>query len=129
MIPDHILKRLPESEKKRLGKAGRTFEECEADRQAKSEKELQNQIAALLSIRGIPFIRQRMDKKSQVRVGWPDFTFCLNGKFCTFEVKMLGKNPDIEQSKVIQEILDSGGWCAVVRSCREAIKWIDEWTK
>ena len=126
-IPNHILQRLPEIERKSLGKIGTTSDEVQATIEARSEKELQGHISSLLSRNGIPFIVQRMDRKSNLALGWPDFTFCLNGRFCAWEVKMPGKFPEDHQEKVIQKIRECGGLVEVVRSYEQALKILESW--
>jgi len=54
-----------------------TREEMTKKIEAKSEKQLQDQIVAYAGYRGIKVIRSRMDKKSTNNVGTPDLLFCV----------------------------------------------------
>jgi hypothetical protein len=76
-IPPNILKCMPEEERKPLGKAGMTQPEADAKFVARREKEIQENIAALL----------RMDRKSTAPIGTPDFIFAVHGRACAVEVK------------------------------------------
>ena len=60
-----------------MGRGGITAEEALAKQAAKSERDLQKQIASLLSLKGIQFFSQRMDKRTRGKVGQPDFLFCI----------------------------------------------------
>lgn len=75
-LPDNILKRMSPQDRPK-GPAGMTAEECAAKSTAKAEKELQQQIRALLDRLGIWYHWSRMDKKTTCRKGTPDFLFVV----------------------------------------------------
>lgn len=89
-LPENILKRISAKDRAPLGKAGRTAAECQEVQVAKSEKELQGQLEALLRRRGYIPARQRMDKRSNLQEGMPDFFFAVNGVAVYWEVKLHG---------------------------------------
>lgn len=120
-IPENILKRLPDSIRKKMGKAGMTIAEALSSAEAKSERQLQDQIASLLTRSGVWFARQRMDRKSNLRVGTPDFLLCVDGKFVAWEVKLPSGATTLEQDHELEEIKKCGGTALVIRSYREAM--------
>jgi hypothetical protein len=111
------------ADRKSLGKAGMTGEEAMASYSAKSEKELQKQIAGILAIRGIRYLNPAMSKKSPLPIGWPDFTIFLPpGRTIFMECK-------IEGGKLTKEQEAFGTWAKqwgfphyVVRTLTQAIE-------
>lgn len=98
-----------------------------ADRvgEAKTEKQLQNQLYSLLYRRGHRPRMQRMDRKSNIAIGMPDISFEIGGKSCHWEVKMPGKNPEPEQVKMMAE-LEAVPNCAHVRVIRTYREGLDD---
>lgn len=88
--------------------------ESKADVQ--SERELQNLIENWFRINGIPAFRQRMDKKSNMPRGTPDFLVCYKGRFIALECKVGNNEPTKEQEACLAFIHANGGTCEVVRS-------------
>lgn len=80
VLPDNILKALPEAERKAMGKAGKTKAECEQSAEIKSERDLQKHMINLLRQRGLMFLNPPMHKRSGLPLGWPDFTIFPAGK-------------------------------------------------
>lgn len=76
-LPDNILKRLSAADRKSLGRAGMTQEEALAKMEIKKEGQLQNQIVALLRLRGIEPIYQQFGKKTRTKAGTPDILFAV----------------------------------------------------
>lgn len=106
-------------DRKSLGKAGVTSEEAERKRLARSERELQDQIANYLHYKGIFFVRSRMDKKTTTRKGTPDFIFAARqhvGSSDSFviafptaiEVKVGNNTLTREQEEVRHQMLRNG---------------------
>lgn len=126
LIPDRIVRMLPPEERQRLGRHCATAEERQARIDAKSEKELQERIASLLRQRQIEFFRQRMDRQTTGTVGWPDFTFCLDGLFCAVEVKLPGQHPTAEQLACMARLMRDGAFVRVVRSEAEFLACLAE---
>ena len=108
----------------------KTPEESAAVGIAKSEKQLQNQLYALLCRRGHKPRMQRMDRKSNIALGMPDIAFEFYGASVLWEVKMPGKNPEPHQQKVHDELRAEPN-CAIVRVIRsyaEGLHHIEEMT-
>lgn len=121
-IPEHILRRMPEAERRRFGKAGQTMPEVVAKNGDKLEKEIQERIAQYLQLHNVRFNRSRMDRKTTCVKGWPDFTFVVNGRACFFEVKRPGQKPDPDQSKVLSDLIAAGAFVRIVHSVQEAVE-------
>lgn len=98
-LPDKMLARMSKAERAKLGPNVMTSDEAMARFVAKSEKELQNKMAQLLDLRGIAYMRQRMDKRATGTVGWPDFTFAIRSHHCAFPIAVEVKYEDGKQSK------------------------------
>jgi len=90
--------------------------------QAKSEKELQDQIAGHFEIAGTVVVRSRMDKKTSVAVGIPDLLFALKGAPVAMEVKLPGEKLTKEQEKMMANMKKNGWLCHVVYSYDQAVE-------
>jgi hypothetical protein len=71
-LPDAIVRAMSKPDRKALGLS--TLEETLCAQQIRQEREMHNLFANWLRLNGVPFIHARMDKKSTIRKGWPDFT-------------------------------------------------------
>ena len=120
-LPPNIARLIDAKTRKELSIS--TEEERLARLAAREEKELQRQIAALLTRHGIVFNRSRMDRRKTDKTGWPDFTFAIKGKAIAMECKLPGKDLDLEQMKVREQMLEHPNhWSYfVVRTYAEAI--------
>ena len=128
MIPsENILRCMSPEERKKLGKAGLTAAECTQIAEAKSERDLQNQIANWLRLHGYAFYVAAMNKKTTGPVGWPDFTFAVNGRACALEVKFGSRKPDPAQWECMAAMMENGWRVEVVRSLEDAIATIRKW--
>lgn len=97
-----------------------TPEEIAKKSELKSEKELQEQICALLRRRDIPYIRPAMFRKSSLPKGWPDFTFAYKGMPIAFECKT-GTGVCSEEQLSMHAQMRAHGWMVVeVRVLDEA---------
>ena len=56
--------------------------------EVKGERDLHKAIEGLLRVHEIETIRSRMDKRSTINVGAPDFMFAYHGKAIAFEIKL-----------------------------------------
>lgn len=124
-IPNNILRAIDPAERRRMGKGARTWDEVETAREAKSEKELQSQIANLLNQRDIWFSRSRMDRRATVTKGQPDFLFALITRWglpipMAFEVKIGKAEPTAEQIECHAHMRRNGWRVYVVRSLEQA---------
>lgn len=126
LLPSHFLEKMDPAERRKLGKAGMTAEEATEKQIAKSERDLQNQIASWLSLNNIWFTRSAMNKRTTNTVGTPDFLLAVNGRAIGLEVKFGAGKLRPEQENAITA-MSKNGWCvAVVRSLPEVIEFIKE---
>ena len=130
-LPDNILKRMSPTDRKRLGKSGRTSEDCKRDQERVSEREIHRQIEQWLNSKGIVYRHDRMDRKTTGTVGWPDFTFAWE-MYRHHGIKYaggVGVEVKVAGGKCSQEQLDCharmecNGWLVfVVNSLQEMIE-------
>lgn len=125
-LPDKAKMQMLASDRSKLGKAGRTMIEIDAKNEAKSERELQEQIAGLLRIKCIYFVRSRMDRKTTTKVGTPDFLVCLNGRFEGWEIKVGNNGLSDEQRAACLQIIQSGGMARLITTLDRAKQIIDD---
>lgn len=116
-------------DRKSLGKAGRTFNECQESASAKSEKELQEQIASYLRQHDIFYNVNRMDRPTSCIVGWPDLTFAVDGQAVAWEVKMPGKKRTPEQLEAMAKLIRDGWEYRLITSVAEAAAHLKEMNK
>lgn len=150
ILPDKILRLLSPEDRKKLGKAGLTKPEWESKWQARNERDLQKQIAQLLGLHGIAYCWHRTDRRSHATIGWPDFTFCVEGEYdcssegynitptyaCAWEIKFGDGELSIEQKQMavrLQSPPNNWRW-RVIRSLDEAIEELkqmgsEEWKR
>lgn len=94
-----------------------------------SERQLQEQMRALLGFRGIVYICSKFGKKSTIKPGWPDFTFAIKGRACAVEAKVGDNTLDPDQVLVMAQ-MDSNGWeVRTIRSLPELKTFLDEMEK
>jgi hypothetical protein len=122
VIPEHIRRLMPASERQAMGKAAWTMPELTARQAVRLERELQDQIAGYLRLKEVTFGLSRMDRKTTYTVGWPDFSFVLNGRACFLEAKLPGKEPTDEQWEIIGALTAAGAFVRVVYSLAEAVE-------
>ncbi len=97
-------------DRKALGRHGLTQAECAEVVCTMAERELQEQIANYLRQRDLFFMRSRMDKRTTLRKGWPDFTIILHGGLALLvEVKVQGGRFSEDQTKLFQEYFRQTG--------------------
>jgi hypothetical protein len=115
-LPENILRAMNPKDRLPLGKGFKTSAEAQAVCDAKSERELQNQMENWFRLNGIPAFRQRMDKKSNMPTGTPDFLCCVDGWFVAFEVKIGRNTTTMEQMNRLASINHAKGCARVVFS-------------
>jgi hypothetical protein len=121
ILTDSFLKAMPESERKKLGKAGLTKEEAAAKYSGGTERQLQEDIAAWLDLEKIYYESDRMDRKTSGKKGRADFRICAGGRWLSLEAKTGDAKLTDEQETQSERLIRSGGAFAVVRSLAEAI--------
>lgn len=121
IYPENILKAMDKKDRKALGKAGRTKEEVIQFVEAKNERELQSQIAAMLRLHDIAFCQPRTDKRSTMTVGWPDFTLAINGIPIALECKSDVGKVSPEQQKCHDNMRRNGWNVFIIRHLSEVV--------
>lgn len=125
-LPNHVLQKIDKGQRDAvLGKAGRTAAEATAANTRAREKELQQQLLALLTEhRGIVVIYSRMDRKPTTPVGTPDFLFAVNGIPYAWEIKVPGpgERRTPEQIEMARRMQANGWRYSVVESVAQAMQ-------
>jgi len=121
-LPENILKRMSAADRKAAGQ--KTAGEAQAAFVVRSEKKEQDILIQWLHLRGYPFCRARMDKKSTINEGWPDFTVFHNGKVALVEMKVPGGKLSFPQEMCIKALCAEGILVTVCYSAAEAIEWL-----
>lgn len=130
ILPENILRCMSAKERKAIGAGNMTSSEANAVYEDRKEKELHKLINGYLRQRGIVPGHQRMDKKSNMKAGYPDFVFVARKSLGTpipvaIEAK-IGKN-DLtdDQAKVMAQMIMNGWTYHVVRSLQELKEILD----
>ena len=118
-VTDEMLSRMsPEERAKLLG--AQTAEEAQAKFAARSEGELQKQIANYCRLKGIWFYQSRFNKAHTGMPGTPDFLMCGYA----LEVKH-GKGKLSEDQIKCHDAMRKSGWCiTTVDTYNDAIAFI-----
>lgn len=117
-IPNHILKLMPKEDRP-IGIPGMTHEEIEDRNQKRNEREIQGQISNYLRLREIVFCNPRMDKKSNIQEGWPDFSFAYCSIPIGLEVKTSSGTASGAQIATHERMRRNGWQVFIVRSVEE----------
>jgi hypothetical protein len=123
-IPENILKRMSPADRAKLGKAGRTMSEAFAVSEARSEKELQTQVAQWLSLRGYWFARSRMDKRTGNTLGCPDFLVAVNGRFVAIECKSATGKLSADQEAARESLQKNGAVYILARKLTDVTEGV-----
>lgn len=83
------------------------------------ERKLQNLIGNYLSLHGIYFESDRMDKRTRGKKGRPDFRVCYRGRFLAIECKAMDGRLSTEQASELARIRKSGGTACVAMSLED----------
>jgi hypothetical protein len=87
------------------------------------EKDLHEQIADYCRKRGYYFVHSRMDRRSTVQVGCPDFiVFLPSGRVVCLEAKRKGGKPTPAQQATIAHLHKLGHAAGVVESFLDALQ-------
>ena len=131
LLSDKWIKLMSPADRAALGVA--TQEELMKKAWAKTEKQLQRQIAQYLALRGIEVIKSRMDRKTTNARGTPDLIFSVRGpggipRPCAFEVKMDSGVVSRAQNDMLQRLRASpNSWdVRVIRSFVEVVDFCRE---
>lgn len=119
LIPERMRRLMAPEQRKEMKLP--TSAEVQAKLDGKREKELQENIAALLRQRRIWFERKRMDRRTTGTVGCPDFLFAVKGQAVAFEVKLMTGRVEVEQDECMSAMSFNGWSVWVIRSEQMAI--------
>jgi hypothetical protein len=119
-LTDAIRTRMEPAELKALGKAGRTFAQCEAERLDKLEREDHRQFIGWLERNEYAYAHNRTDKRATTNLGVPDFLVgCRVG--LAIEFKRKGGRLSTEQTRWRARHEARGGTYRIVCSYQEAV--------
>ena len=90
------------------------------------EKELQHQVWNYLSLKGIYFESDRIDKRTSGKKGRADFRCCIEGMWLSLECKAEGQTLSKEQAAEAARLRKSGGRFAIVFSLNDAIEAVND---
>jgi hypothetical protein len=90
--------------------------------EARSEKELQDQIAGFLERNNTVVIRSRTDKKTTTALGTPDLLFALKGCAVAYEIKLPGKKATKVQKEMMARMVANGWLCFVIDDYDKAVE-------
>ena len=125
MLPEHYLKLMSKSDRAKLGKAGILSSEANEVHDLRNERELQKLIRNELLRRKIPHSYSATNKRTTNTIGWPDFTFCVKGKFCYIECKFGKGKLSEEQFKVLEALRINGATGLLATDFKTAKEFID----
>ena len=92
-----------------------------------SESDLHEELENLCRSMGWAYIRARMDKRSTIAVGWPDFSIFIENAGSVFlELKRKNGKATTEQLATIAHLKKLGHTAAIVRSLSEACEVINQ---
>lgn len=111
---------MPIGDRRGLGKAGMTAQDCVETAEAQTEKNLQNQVFQYLAMKGIFAIRSGMHKATSLPKGTPDFLFSVKrrngcGVPVAVECKTATGRLSADQEWVQGQLVANGWVYAVVR--------------
>jgi hypothetical protein len=126
LLPQHVVNLMDPKDRARLGPAGLTSGELHTKLERRAEKELHRDLVRYLNWLGIPFCHARMDRKSSIAIGYPDFTFPYLGKFVAWEAKTATGKLSPEQEKTRLAIEGQHGEYRVIRHLGGAAEHLRE---
>jgi hypothetical protein len=119
VLPDHFLEKIADPKDRRaLGL--KTTEETRKELIEQSERELHEQLFALLGRNEVVYIHAPMFRRSQLPPGWPDFSFVYRGVALAWECKVGGEEPNDEQRKMHVRLTANGWKVDVIESLEQA---------
>jgi hypothetical protein len=126
VIPPHLAKLMSPADRKSIGAGAELPSESAAKSERREERKLHAQFSQWCLRLEIEVIHGRMDKKSALPVGWPDFT-CMKGtKFCLVEFKAPGGKLSEVQTQVITRLQNKSIPVLVAYSVKDAIDFCRE---
>jgi hypothetical protein len=125
LLPDHILSKIADpAERKRMGKAGVTLAELEAEHSEKAERQDHNNYLSFLhrnEFKNWQILHANPNKRSTLPPGHPDFLIQAKGRSLYLEFKAGTNKLSDVQELVIADMIGDGFTVKVVRSYAEAV--------
>jgi hypothetical protein len=122
-LPPAVRRLMPASEPHSIA----AQEQRRAVTEHEAEADMHDQFATWLryhaAVVPVPHVHSRMDRKSTIREGWPDFTVTWNGRVAFVEFKMPGNKLSQAQHDVARELVQAGMQVAVCHTVAEAIAY------
>lgn len=131
-IPDAVYRLMAPEDRAQVGRpscgAVTPSAPSSTEKTTDTEKQLQEQMANLLNQRNIFYVRSRMDKKTSLPCGMPDFfIFLPNGRFLAVEAKVAGGSLSDDQKRVFDRFWAYTGQVVhVVWSFQEFVELLNE---
>lgn len=110
-LPPNILRCMCAEDRKSLGV--QTLAEVQAAYEQATEGQLQRLCESELSRRGIVFLH--LSFRAREKIGWPDLTFCLEGRPMAVELKSASGRLSPEQEALLGRMKANGWQTHVVR--------------
>lgn len=131
LLPPNVLRYMSTQEQKRLGYV--SPEKVKAKSSAARERELHDQVANLLRLRGVRYLgHSRMDRKTSRRKGEPDFIFSHRSpklddiaEPCAIELKTDSGELSEEQRLCIADMRQDGWEVLIARNLEDVKAWLD----
>jgi hypothetical protein len=92
-----------------------------------TERQIHDGFVKWLRFQRLSYVHHRMDRKSGIAEGWPDFTIVHCGRALPIEVKTLRGRLSEKQKSVIRALTDNGTVTHVCRSVEECVRTTQEW--
>lgn len=86
------------------------------------ERQIHDAFEVWLRERKIPFVHHRMDRRSGIAKGWPDYSVFWMGRAVMIEVKTIKGRLSPDQLKVIEFIRRSGNTVEIARNVPECVE-------
>lgn len=121
-LPENIRRCMPREDRKVLDAP--TNEELAAKLERAGERLLHDQFENWCRINGLIYVHSRMDRKSTIAAGHPDFTVLWKGRGCCVEFKGPGGTLSEDQKLVMKKLGDAQVPTLVTQDVKEAISWV-----
>ena len=120
LLPSHALALVDPASRKHV--KGLTEQEAGERYAKRSETIERKQFEQWLKLNGLVWVGARTDKKSTIKVGWPDFSIFWDAKSLFGDFKSTGKTLTQDQEEVKEDLERSGFTVHVWYSADQAIR-------
>jgi hypothetical protein len=115
---------MPREDRKAVGAP--TNQELEAKLAKGQERLLHDQFERWCRINEVVYIHSRMDRKSTIAAGHPDFTLLWKGRGCCVEFKALGGILSDDQKEALHKLAAARVPMLISSDVKQAIAWTKE---